>query len=247
MAVSECLQIALRNALKDQGAIDELITLLNIANVLSSTEAGFIDGVTPGTVVANKAVVPTTSRVIDALTITAGNITTLAGSTGNTYATTAGTGITGGTGTVIKYAVYQFGTLIYSAIYIDLTGLQAIATDGDIIGDSTNPAYLGQITAARNGTVDMGLITCMEAPAGGSADINFVTAVENTLKKDDASSGGTGVQTLVDAAGNWTNGLAKGILNTPITANNYLYLTNGAGAGAGTYTAGKFLIEFFGF
>jgi hypothetical protein len=163
------------------------------------------------------------------------------------FATLAGTGITGGVGTVIKTSVFQFGALIYSNIYIDLTGLQAIATDGDIIGDSTNPAYLGQFTAARNGTVDMGRATCLELPAGASTDINIVTAIEATGKKDDAISGLTGTQTLVDSGGAWANGTVKGMLNTPITANNYLYLTNGAGANAGTYTAGKFMLEFFGY
>lgn len=164
-----------------------------------------------------------------------------------TFAVTAGTGITGGVGTVIKYSVTSAGTMITSTVYIDLTGLQAVATDGDIIGDSTNPAYLVRITAAKNGTVDMVEMKCLEAPATGSADINLCTAIEATGKKDDAISGLTGVQTLVDAGGNWTNGLIKGATVTPITANNYVYLTNGAGAGAGTYTAGKFLLTFYGF
>lgn len=160
----------------------------------------------------------------------------------------AGTGITGGTGTVYKSSVLKSGDLYCTRIYIDLTGLDAVATDGDIIGAAgTNPAHLGRIVAARNGTVDVGMVTCLEAPAGASADINLASAVEATGKKDDAISGLTGTQTLVDAGGSWTNGLVKGILNTPVTANNYLYLTNGAGASAGTYTAGKFLIELYGY
>lgn len=188
---------------------------------------------------------PGVAAALDGITATAVEINHLAAANA-VLSTLAGTGITGGVGTVIKTSVFAEGALIYTALYLDVTGLQAIATDGDIIGDAANPAYLGRLTLARNGVMDMGLVTCMEAPAGASADINFVSAIEATGKKDDAISGLTGVQTLVDAAGAWTNGLAKGMLNTPITANNYLYITNGAGANAGTYTAGKFLIEIWG-
>lgn len=238
MAFSRNLKNRLRVALTSQTSATEFTSIFDVTTL--------------GTVEASKAVTANASRNItniNSLSATTVSITTLSATgSGNTFATTAGTGITGGSGTVIKYSVMAQGTLIYSTIYIDLTGLDAVATDGDVIGAAgTNPAHLGQITAARNGTVDMGRVTCLELPAGASTDINLCTAIENTLKKDDAISGGTGVQTLVDAGGAWANGTVKGMLSTPITANNYIYLTNGAGASAGTYTAGKFLLEFYGF
>ncbi len=160
-------------------------------------------------------------------------------------ATLAGTGITAAAETY-KTSVYKFGSIIYTTILLDLTGLDAIATDGDIIGKSTNPAHLGQITAARNGTIAGGRVCCLELPAGASTDIDLFTANLATGKLDDAISGLTGQAALVTAGGAWTNGAVKGLTAVP-PANDYLYLTNGAGANAGTYTAGKFLIELFGY
>lgn len=162
-------------------------------------------------------------------------------------ATLAGTGITGGTGTVYKTSVIKSGSMIFTTIYLDLTGLQAIATDGDVIGDSTNPAHLGRITAANNGTIESMRVTCEEAPAGASADIDFYRATVATAVKDDAISGVTGQATTgVTNAGAWTNGLVKCATAVP-AANDYLYIVNGAGANAGTFTAGKFRIELIGY
>lgn len=161
-------------------------------------------------------------------------------------ATLAGTGITGGTGTVIKTQVLKLGSLYWTTIYIDITGLQAIATDLDVIGDSTNPAYLGQLTTARNGVLEAIRMTCLELPAGASTDIDLYSAVEATAKKDDALASLFTETALVTAGGAWANGTVKGATAMP-TAGDYLYLVNGAGANAGTYTAGKFLIEAFGY
>ena len=51
----------------------------------------------------------------------------------NTMATEAGTGITGGTGTVYRSSVIREGGVIKTNILIDLTGLRSTA-NGDIIG-----------------------------------------------------------------------------------------------------------------
>jgi hypothetical protein len=160
--------------------------------------------------------------------------------------TLAGTGITGGTGTIYKTSVIKVGSIYHTTIYLDITGLQAIAVDGDVIGDSTNPAHLGRITAARNGTIESMRVTCEEAPATGSADIDFFRATVATAVKDDAISGVTGQAVAITAGGAWTNGAVKCATAVP-AANDYLYITNGAGANAGTYTAGKFRIELIGY
>lgn len=159
---------------------------------------------------------------------------------------TAGTGITGGTGTIYKQGVIKVGQLFLTTIYIDLTGLDAIATDGDIIGNSTNPAHLGRITAAINGTIESMRVTCEEAPAGASADIDVFRATVATGKLDDAISGVTGQAVAITAGGAWANGTVKCATAVP-AANDYLYLCNGAGANSGTYTAGKFRIELLGY
>ena len=99
----------------------------------------------------------------------------------NTLATEAGTGITGGTGTIYRSSVIREGGIIRTSILIDLTGLRSTAS-GDIIGvdGTSNVCHIGQITAARNGTILAGRMTCFEAPSGGDPDINVHSATEGT-------------------------------------------------------------------
>lgn len=159
-------------------------------------------------------------------------------------ATLAGAGITGGAGTVYKTSVIDIGDIIFTRIMIDLTDLGSSTTDLDIIGVGASAAHIGQITAARNGTPQMIRMTCLEAPAGGVTDIDLYSAAEATGKFDDAVTGLTETA-LLTSGGAWANGTVKGATVMP-AANEYLYLTGGAGGTAGTYTAGKFLIEIFG-
>ncbi len=107
----------------------------------------------------------------------------------NTLATEAGTGITGGTGTIYRSSVIREGGIIKTSILIDLTGLRSTAS-GDIIGvnGTSNVCHIGQITAARNGTILAGRMTCFEAPAGGDPDINVHSATEGTGVEDGAIS-----------------------------------------------------------
>jgi hypothetical protein len=156
-----------------------------------------------------------------------------------------GAGISGGTGTVFKSSVVRIGDIIKTSILIDLTGLASSTTDLDIIGQGTGPAYLGQITAAKNGTILTGRMTCLEAPAGGVADIDLYSATEATGVFDGAI-GDLAETALVTSGGAWTLGTMKGFSAIP-AANKYLYLTGGAGGTAASYTAGKFLIELEGY
>jgi len=156
-----------------------------------------------------------------------------------------GAGISGGTGTVFKSSVIRIGDIIKTSILIDLTGLSSSTTDLDIIGQGTDPAYLGQITAAKNGTILTGRMTCLEVPAGGIADIDLYSATEATGKFDDAV-GGLAETAMITAGGNWTLAAVKAFGAVP-AANSYLYLTGGAGGTAAAYTAGKFLIELEGY
>lgn len=130
--------------------------------------------------------------------------------------------------------------------YIDLTGLSSVADDGDVIGDTgqTTSATLGQYTTAIMGTIATGGViemVCLEAPVGGTADIDLYSHVTGTLSIDDDASGGT---QLINAGGAWTNGMVKGATADP-TAADYFYLTAGAAA-AGDYSAGKFVIRIYG-
>lgn len=158
---------------------------------------------------------------------------------------TPGAGITGGTGTVYKSGVMRIGDIIRTTILIDLTGLSSSTTDLDIIGTGTSAAYLGQITAAVNGTILTGKMTCLEAPTGGVTDIDLYSATEATGVFD----GGIAalVETALITAGEaWTLGAVK-VFSAMPAADKYLYLTGGAGGTPAPYTAGKFLIELDGY
>lgn len=159
-------------------------------------------------------------------------------------AVTFGSGITSAA-EAYHATVRQDGTNVVTEIYIDLTGLTVAATDGDIIGDTgAANCHLGQVTAAVNGTVDFGYMQCLEAPATGNTDIDLYSADEGTGTEDTAISALT-ENALVTAGGAWAVGDVKPLTAFP-AADEYLYLTNGAAAGAGTYTAGRFKIVLVG-
>ena len=163
--------------------------------------------------------------------------------TGNTIATTAGTGITTGTGTVYEAGVIKIGEVFHTTILIDLTGL-ASSGSGDIIGkDSTANSHIGQITAAVNGTVLGGKLTCLEAPAGGDPDINLWYADEATGTEDAAVTGLTNQVQVCDSGDLALNSVVS---LTTVAADKYLYMATGASTNA-DYTAGKLLIEFWGY
>lgn len=144
--------------------------------------------------------------------------------------------------------VIKNGDLICTRIVVDLTGLVGSATDLDIIGNTGGAASanFGRVTAALNGTIIGGRVTCLELPAGGADDIDFYSASVGTGAQDviitDASVG-TEVA-LVTSGAAWASGTVKGMTGVP-NANDYLYIVNGEAAG-GTFSAGKFLIELFG-
>jgi len=162
----------------------------------------------------------------------------------NTMATEAGTGITGGTGTIYRSSVQRVGGIITTRILIDLTGLRSTAS-GDIIGvnGTSNVCHIGQITAARNGTILTGSMECFEAPAGGDPDINVHSATEGTGVEDGAI--GDLTETLLVNAGDATLG-SKVYFTAVPAADSFLYLTTGDATDA-DYTAGKLFIELMGY
>lgn len=164
-----------------------------------------------------------------------------------TLASGAGAGITDGTGTIYKTAVQIIGGIYKTTLLLDLTGLASSTTDLDIIGTGTSAAYIAKLTAAEcGGTILAIAMKCLEAPAGGIADIDLYSAVEGTGKFDDAVASTLTETALITAGGSWTNGTTKAATTAP-AATEYLYLTGGAGGTAATYTAGKFLIEIYGY
>ena len=226
---------------------------------VSATELAYLDIATLGTGAASKAVVLDAG---DDYTWPATGILTygvLKDPAGTSLGSTAAelnklddsvTVLTKGAGVsdAETYAVgyLRNGTLVTTRILVDLTGLVGSATDLDIIGNTGGAAsaHFGQHTVAKLGALVGGRVTCLEVPAGGADDIDFYSATVSTGAQD------VDVTTLTETAlvtsgGAWTSGASKGMTALP-TANDYLYIVNGA-ASAGTYTAGKFLIELYGY
>jgi hypothetical protein len=162
----------------------------------------------------------------------------------NTMAVEAGTGITTGSGTIYRSSVQRSGGIITTRILIDLTGLRSTG-GADIIGVNGTAlvCHIGQITAARNGTILTGSMECFEAPAGGDPDINIHSATEGTGVEDGAI--GDLTETLLVNSGDATLG-SKVYFTAVPAADQFLYLTTGAATDA-DYTAGKLFIELMGY
>ena len=168
---------------------------------------------------------------------------------------TAGTGITSGDGTIIKHSVITKGNIIYTDIIIDLTGLTSTNQLGDIIGvDGAANCHLGQITQAVNGTILGGTMTCIENPAGGERYIDLYSAEEATGAENAAITSLTETVVLNTTA-DWKIapdlGSAAGTIKSfdDVPDNGYLYLTVGTNSSptAGEYTAGRFIIQMWGY
>lgn len=196
---------------------------------------------------ADQLIVTGTANIIDGLLLNSVAVTATAAEINklddSAAVMTAGAGVSAAE----SYAsgVFLNGDLIVTRIVVDLTGLVGSATDTDIIGNTGGAAsaHFGRVTAALNGTIIGGQVTCLEVPAGGADDIDFYSATVSTGAQDVLITDLTET-VLITAGGAWTSGTTKGMTTVP-PANDYLYICNGEGAG-GTFSAGKFLIELFG-
>ena len=140
--------------------------------------------------------------------------------------------------------VERFGDVIKTSVYVDLDGLMS-AADGDIIGanDQAN-CHIGQHTTGKMGTLFAIKMVCVEAPATGEPDIDLYSASEATGTENAAVSGLTETL-LVETNADWTTGLHRGAATLPADG-EYFYLVASGGGAAGEYSAGKFIIEFWG-
>jgi hypothetical protein len=148
-----------------------------------------------------------------------------------------------GSAAVYETSVKTENGIVTTSIMIDLTGLQSGGTAGDIIGkNGSGVAYIARITTADNGTVFGVKMTCFEAPAGGDNDIDLYSATEGTGVEDVAIS--TLTETQIINSG--TLALGTTAFGTDIAADQYLYLV-GQGTSNAAYTAGRLLIEIYGY
>lgn len=157
-----------------------------------------------------------------------------------------------GTGAVqanCKQFFQKVGFRSYLAVCVDLTGFAATATGGHGISkasDTTNPCYVGQVPAAF-GRVAKASLYCQELPVDAVTDIDF-EIVSDADKVGGADIGANG--TVYANGGALVAGQMHDIKSTLATqaavqdtsAERYIYLSAGAGSGAGTYTAGKIVI-----
>jgi hypothetical protein len=156
----------------------------------------------------------------------------------------AGSGITAGVGTIDVVSVTQMGSVIETKILLDITGLNCGGTAADIIGvDGAANCHIGQITTDVNGSIFAGYMRCLEAPAGGNADIDLYAANVGTGVEDAAVTSLSGQAILVNS-GALSLGTTA-VLSAFPTNGQYLYLACGT-ATAATYTAGKLEIVLYG-
>ena len=166
---------------------------------------------------------------------------------------TAGTGITGLGANVVKHSVVKIGNLFHTQILIDLGGLASASAADKVIGNGTNAnAHIGQITAAVNGTIMAGRMTCLETPTTGEPDIDLLTDTVGTNAGSSAASAFTSASAIVTAGQDWIATLSanqfttSGMATVP-AADSFLYLVSSGGNTAGTYGTGKYLLEFWGY
>ncbi len=177
-------------------------------------------------------------------TATFAGLTSLAG---NIMATEGGVGIVGTAETYVT-SVSKIGGIIKTTIMIDLTGLTSTATDDDIIGlAASGAAYIGQITAANNGTIWKGKMYCMELPTGGQPDVALWSATEATGIEGTLITALTQTE-LLQSQGDGTAWAADDEIEiaTMPAADQYLYLVSDGAITTGVYTAGRLMIEFWG-
>jgi hypothetical protein len=155
---------------------------------------------------------------------------------------TTGVGITA---SLVQSSVVRTGDIIKTTIAVDLTGLASVTTNKDVIGLAAGGvAYLAQITTAVNGVIYAAQVGCGVVPATGDDDIDIYQASVGTGEYSDDASALTDAAVCVTSGGAYAVGTVK-----PFTAivvpDYYLYLATGDTT-AGTYSAGKILIELWG-
>jgi len=191
-----------------------------------------------------------TLTVTGAITATGGVVGAVTGAvtgtvTGDLSGAAMATAVPAGAGTLITSIITKTGKSILTQIFADIQGLQSSTTDLDIIGTGATAAYIGKILTAESGQIYAGKMTCLEAPTTGVTDIDLYYATEATGVFD--AGIGTLAETIVVTSGAaWTLNRTATATGWP-AANSYLYLCGGAAGTVGTYAAGQFLIEFWGY
>ena len=165
----------------------------------------------------------------------------------NTSATGRGAGAATGSAFSVKTA--NFNGECVTTILVDLQGMKSKNDEADIIGiDGTAASYLMKWETAYHGTCYKVEMACIEAPTGGTEDIDLLCNSSVTATYD---TDGSGFTDLLLAGGDWAVGKRLGTdgangTQTQIANNDYLYLAAGDANTDGVYTAGKLIIKCYG-
>jgi len=194
-------------------------------------------------------------------TLDVAGVTTLAGATTITGATTIvgalthdvdlgttwGAGLPG-TGVAPKAYRRTENGVIITTYKIDLTGLSVKGGNADdVIGKGTVPAYIDRVVTSTHGIIFKIEMSCIEVGAAASGTItNWIDLTGNsagTIDFDEAAS----TDQVLDAVDAWVAGETV-VNNKPtVTANDWLYLTEGNTAATdGVYSSGQFIITLYG-
>ena len=136
-----------------------------------------------------------------------------------------------------------------TTILVDLEGMKSKDDEGDVIGIAgTANSYLMKWETARHGVAYKLEMACLEAPTGGTEDIDLRSNSSATATYD---TDGSSYTALLAAGGDWSVGKRLGTdgangTQTQIANNDYLYLVAGDANTDGVYTAGKYVIKIYG-
>ena len=135
-----------------------------------------------------------------------------------------------------------------TTILVDLEGMKSKNDEGDVIGIAgTANSYLMKWETAVHGIAYKLEMACLEAPTGGTEDIDLRSNSSATATYD---TDGSSFTALLAAGGDWSVGKRLGTdgangTQTQIANNDYLYLVVGDANTDGVYTAGKYVIKIY--
>jgi len=163
--------------------------------------------------------------------------------------TTRGAGAATGSNFHCKLAHLNGETV--TTILVDLEGMKSKNDTDDVIGIAgTNSASLMKWDTDKHGILFRVELACLETPAGGEPDIDVRASQIGGATYD---TDGSGFTLLVSGGGDFAvgrsinqnsdNGLHQ---QTQLANGDHIYLTAGSNGADAVYTAGKFLIKFFG-
>ena len=170
---------------------------------------------------------------------------------------THGPGAVSGSTTPPQSRVVKVNGEIITTVAVDMQNLSASAGAANTIIGAETPggvalgnAYLLQWSTDTNGVCYKVEMSCVEAPAGNGAG----NALDIDLKLNSSTGGAQGATaggaTLITCAGgSWSVGETIQQLDAPISDGHAVFLVNGAtvsDTGEAQYTAGRFIIKFYG-